>query len=305
MIWLFLGAVVLIAVAPFLRYRLRPAVAQQNAPGELVRLSQGITHYQWVGPVRGPVLVCIHGLTTPMAAWAVIAEELGRAGYRVLTYDLYGRGYSADASGPQDRRFFLTQLQDLLTDQGVTEDVTLLGYSMGGSIATAYAAQHPERIKRVILLAPAGMQINRTGMDRAVLRLPLIGDWLFATVGVRRMRRALRAAAGDPTQVIDINQVQQAQFARKGFAPAVLSSLRGMLSEVQEADHRALGRAGVPVVAIWGEADTVIPLRALGILAQWNRAARQETVPGAGHGLPYTHGTQVAEIIRGILRERE
>ncbi len=304
MIWFAFGVLV-IAVAPFLRDRLRPAVAQQNAPGELVRLSQGITHYQWVGPTRGPVLVCIHGLTTPMAAWAVIAEELGRAGYRVLTYDLYGRGYSATVSGPQDRRFFLTQLQDLLTDQGVTGDITLLGYSMGGSIATAYAAQHPDRMKRVILLAPGGVQINRSGLDRAVLRLPVIGDWIFATLGVWRMRKALRAVAGEPTQVIDINKIQQAQFNRKGFAPAVLSSLRGMLSEVQEADHRALGQAGVPVVAIWGEADRVIPLRALGILAQWNRATRQETVPGAGHGMPYTHGTEVAEIVRAILRERD
>jgi pimeloyl-ACP methyl ester carboxylesterase len=64
-------------------------------------------------------------------------------GHRVLTYDLYGRGYSDRPGGEQDARFFIRQLEDLLEHQGVTQPVTLLGYSMGGAIGAAFAAKHP------------------------------------------------------------------------------------------------------------------------------------------------------------------
>ena len=89
----------------------------------------------------------------------------------------------------------------------------------------------------------------------------------------------------------------------RGFFPAVLSSLRHMLSGTQEAAHRRFAALGVPVVAIWGEEDGVIPITAMGRLAEWNRQAAQEVVAGAGHGLPYTHAAEVVDLIKGILRE--
>ena len=109
--------------------------ARAAAPGRIARLSQGATHYTWTGPENGPVAVCVHGLTTPLQAWDGIAARLAEAGYRVLAYDLYGRGYSDRPGGTQDSAFFLRQLDDLLADQGIAGDITLLGYSMGGAIA--------------------------------------------------------------------------------------------------------------------------------------------------------------------------
>ena len=151
MIWVALA--VLIA-APFAREAMRRVPDRATAPGQFARLSQGVTHYQWGGPVRGPVVVAIHGLTTPSPLWDDIGARLGRLGYRLLVYDLFGRGFSDAVPGPQDRAFFLRQLTDLLADQGLRDDLTVMGYSMGGSIATAFAADQPERMKRLILLAP-------------------------------------------------------------------------------------------------------------------------------------------------------
>ena len=108
------------------------AAARQDASGDFVTLSQGVTHYEWLGPARGPVAVCVHGLTTPSFVWRGLARGLARMGFRVLIYDLYGRGYSDRVQGRQDRVFFLRQLNDLLADQQVNGDITLVGYSMGG-----------------------------------------------------------------------------------------------------------------------------------------------------------------------------
>lgn len=83
--------------------------------------------------MRGPVAVCVHGLTTPSFVWHGLARGLATFGYRVLIYDLYGRGYSDRAPGHQDQAYFLQQLNDLLEDQQIKGDITLLGYSMGGA----------------------------------------------------------------------------------------------------------------------------------------------------------------------------
>ncbi|MDA0720619.1 MAG: hypothetical protein O2994_02935 [Proteobacteria bacterium] len=58
----------------------------------------------------------------------------------------------------------------------------------------------------------------------------------------------------------------------------------------------------MPVVAIWAEKDEVIALSALGQLAQWNRDARQEVVPRAGHAMPYSHPTETIKALRIALR---
>jgi pimeloyl-ACP methyl ester carboxylesterase len=102
-----------------------------------------------------------------------------------------------------------------------------------------------------------------------------------------------------PTSVPGIATRQMDETRRRGFLPAVLSSQRHMLAEDREADHRAVAAAGVPVLAVWGRVDTVIPLAAMDRLHAANPDARQVVVEGAGHGLPHTHPGEVAGAIAG------
>lgn len=305
MMWfLFFAALAVVAVWPFAREAMRKpmdADARRDAPGDFVQLSQGITHYRWVGPVRGPVAVCVHGLTTPSKVWDAVANGLALMGFRVLVYDLYGRGYSDRAPGLQDQDFFLRQLEDLLDDQGITEDVTFLGYSMGGAIVSAFAARHPERVLRLILLAPAGMGHDLGKMARFTRDTPILGDWLMLLRYPAAHRQATEAERTLPTEVDGIIDYQQAELAKRGFVPAVLSSLRGILPRPLEEAHRQISREGIPVLAIWGRDDKVIPLRAMAQLTQWNRMARHEVIDGAGHGLTYTHAGAVLRAIEAGL----
>lgn len=297
---------VVIALSPFLIEALRRPMddaARQKAEGDFVQLSQGITHYQWLGPMRGPVAVCVHGLTTPSYVWRGVAAGLALMGFRVLIYDLYGRGYSDRTKGLQDREFFLTQLNDLLDSQDVQDDITVLGYSMGGAIATAFAAANPGKIRRLILLAPAGMGSGAGKLLRFVVDKQGVGDWLMQAMYPRMHRRGCEAERNLPSSVEGIVDLQLEELWKRGFIAAILSSLRGLLSDDFEQDHRSLGREGVPVLVVWGEDDAVIPISALGQLAKWNRAAHQEVIEGAGHGLPYTHTDQVMEFVRAEVRQ--
>ena len=149
-----------VLIYPFLAEALRPrmnAARRKLAPGQFATLSQGVTHYQWRGPEDGPLAVCVHGLSTPSYVYNPFAEGLAGQGYRVLTYDLFGRGFSDRPGSDQDSAFFNRQLDDLLADQGVVEPFTLIGYSMGGASGAAFTATNLSRVTTLILLAPAGM----------------------------------------------------------------------------------------------------------------------------------------------------
>ncbi|WP_368073624.1 alpha/beta hydrolase [Tateyamaria omphalii] len=269
-----------------------------KAPGQSALLSQGTTHFEWLGPERGPVAVCVHGLTTPSFVWYGMARGLALLGFRVLVYDLYGRGFSDRVRGAQTAEFFEQQLVDLLAHERVTEPVTLLGYSMGGAIAAHFTARYPAHVKQLILLAPAGM-VELTGGKLALARdVPVLGDWLFLATYPWILRRGISQEAGQPSSVDDIHELQHAETARRGFFPAVLSSLRGVLRNTCDQQHRAIGAAGVPVLAIWGEEDDVIPLSSKETLAHWNPMAQQSVIAGAGHGLTHTHTDAVLDLIR-------
>ena len=300
MLWILLLMLALAAVLPFTdEWRRKPmgAKPRSQAPGAFADLPQGLTHYSWSGPLRGPVAVCIHGLTTPSQVWGGIAEGLAGQGFRVLTYDLYGRGFSDRPAGQQDADFFCRQLEALLADQGIGQDFTLAGYSMGGAIATAFAARHPDQVRQLILIAAAGVETEPGRFASLVRHMPLLGDWLMHAIFPRAHRRGCEAERALPCSVPGLIEVQKGELGYKGFVPGVLSAMRGILARPLEAEHRALDRAGVPVLAIWGQEDGLIPVTAAGTLAQWSRLARQEVVQGAGHGLPYTHTEAVLQAI--------
>ncbi|MEQ8902875.1 MAG: alpha/beta hydrolase [Roseovarius sp.] len=308
MIWLGLLALAvgLLAAAPFLREMSKPEMddtARRHAPGAFATLSRGVTHYRWMGAARGPVAVCVHGLTTPSFVWYGVAQGLGAMGFRVLIYDLYGRGYSDRPDGPQDSAFFVTQLEELLEDQGIGGDITLLGYSMGGAISTAFAALYPERLRQIVLIAPAGLGHDLGPMARLVARGNMVSSWLMRAIFPRVFRQGTEAERDLPSSVEDIVDLQQDELKYRGFVPAIERSMSGMLSEDLAEAHVDIAEAGLPVLAIWGREDEIIPLSAMGRLAQINRNARQEVIEGAGHGLTYTHTDELLHAMRDLMRD--
>ncbi len=303
-LWPWLAALGSVAAWPFVTEGLRPrmnAARRRTAPGQFATLSGGLTHYRWLGAAEGPVAVCVHGLTTPSFVWGPIAEGLGAMGYRVLIYDLYGRGYSDRPGGAQDSAFFIAQLEDLLQDQGVGDGFALLGYSMGGAISAAFAARHADRLSHLVLIAPAGMGHDLGPVARLAAGHDWLGRWLTLGFYGKSLRRAIEAERSLPGVDAPMLDQQIGETRKKGFATAVLASLRGVLDEDLEPAHRAIADAGLPVLAVWGEADEVIPLACKDRLAEWNPDARQAVVEGAGHALAYTHTAAVLDAVRPAL----
>ena len=128
--------------------------------GTFVELSRGKTHYHLSGPEDGPLVVLCHGFGVFSYVYSDLADVLSRSGYRVLSFDWYGYGYS-DAPNPRrvryDRFLFVGQLAELLYALQLQDSTfTLAGHSMGGLIAAYFAAQYPQRVKNLVLICPAG-----------------------------------------------------------------------------------------------------------------------------------------------------
>lgn len=299
-----LVTVVLVLAMPFLAEAFRAPVTrelQDRARGRVAPLSQGRTYYRWYGPEIGPVAVCIHGLSTPSYVFAATERSLAGLGYRVLTYDLYGRGLSDRVPGRQNAGFFVKQLRDLLRDQHVEGEVTLVGFSMGAQIATAFAAQDGPRVRHLILAAPAGVSPKTAG-DRSSLWLaPVIGDWLTRVAGGWALRRELVEHRSTPTIVPDLEDRQAAETRMRGFLPALLSSRRNLLAESLLPDLAVVANQDIPVLALWGTEDPIVPLGAMGALAHTAPQAHHGQISGAGHNLLQTHPAQIADRLAKFL----
>ncbi|MFD1344506.1 alpha/beta fold hydrolase [Litorisediminicola beolgyonensis] len=302
MIWA-LAVLAGLALWPVIREARRTPVddvVRASAPGEFADLSLGRVHYRWLGRPRGPVAICVHGLTTPSFVWEGLVPHLERMGFRVLLYDLYGRGYSSRPEGAQTPEMFTRQLSELLAALGLDEDLTLIGYSMGGVIASRFTAAYPGRVRQLMLVAPADMGIEVSRATRIARDVPVLGDWLFHMAFPRQFRASLARQQALEVSVEDLGDRQAGELMKRGYLRAVLSSLRHSLRRPLEQAHRQIAQAGVPVLAVWGDADETVPLAGLGLLAQWNRNAHQEVIPEATHLLPATHTEALAGHISAL-----
>ncbi len=301
MIWGVILILAAVLAAPFLREMLRASIAprQKEAPGQFAQLRRGKLHYQWFGPEDGPVRVCIHGLTTASYVWGGMLPGLTQMGYRVLTFDHFGRGYSDRPRGAQDAAFYIEELTELLDQQGVAGPVTLIGYSMGGAIATVFAAAQPSKVQRVVLLAAAGLQAPPKGVAGFIRRVPVFGDWLMLVLYPSILSKGIKAERVLPTEVPGIGALQMAELNLRGFLPAVLSSFRGVLGRPLAAEHRAIATAQIPLHAIWGAKDDLIPFEKVQQqLSEWNPDAPQDVITEGTHAITYSHASEIVALIK-------
>lgn len=308
MLYALIALVLGIVALPFLAEALRRPMTrrrQASAPGEIAPLEYGPTHYKLSGPENGQLVICIHGLSTPSYVFAATERSLVDMGYRVLTYDLYGRGYSARVAGLQNRTYFHNQLRALVDHLQLDGPFIVLGFSMGGMIASAFAAED-ERVEKLILVASAGLAPVETTGQSNIWRMPVIGDWLTWVFGGIALRRELVEHKSTATVIPNFEDRQAAETRMRGFLPALLSSRRHMLSGTAEADIWVIAGLDMPVLAIWGRDDPVIPLRAMSRLSELHSDAHHVEIREAGHNLLQTHPTEVAtalyEFLRGVPR---
>ncbi len=225
----------------------------------------------------GPRIVLLHGLAADVQSWAVLASSLMRAGRPVTAIDLPGHGGTGiEADDVDGAAAVVADFLDQLGD----EPIELVGHSLGGAVAARAARLRPQRLRRLTLLAPAGL-------DR-----PIDVDFIRGVVRVRSpgalshllRRLVVRPAAMTPQQLATL----AAELGR-GRLTRLADSLvddGGQQIDIT-GDLRALA---IPVRVVWGLQDRIIP---------WTQARDAGSrcaihlIPDAGH---VPHWDQPAEV---------
>ena len=229
---------------------------RHSVSGSFIRLSRGYTHYQLAGPASAPTVVLIHGFSVPYYLWDHTFDPLVGAGFRVLRYDIYGRGYSDRPVATYNAELFDTQILDLLNALDIRSPVALVGASMGGSLAAGFAARHPERVSRVALLDPGYFSNDTLPF---AMRAPILSSYIMDVNIAPAMPGGQRDDFVHPERFPDYFPKYDAQMQIKGFRRAILSTIQNYLTVDDSADFRRLGQSHLPVFVLWGTADRDVP----------------------------------------------
>ncbi len=272
------------------------------AVGDFARSSRGLVHYQIGGPADGPRVALVHGMSTPLFTWDAVWAGLTTAGFRVLRYDLYGRGFSdrpIDVDYDQD--LYDEQLRELLDFVGWRGAVHLAGLSMGGPIIVEFAARRPQHVASLSLFDPAGFPVNLPA-TAALIKVPLIGDYLMRVFGDRTIRNNLQSNFYDQSLVPDFAERFLPQMKLRGFKHAQLSTLRHMRLTDMEDRFRRIGELGLPVFLVWGKQDAVVPFANAARLRALIPQTRFLAVEECGHTPNYEKPDEVLPPLIDFLR---
>jgi len=305
--YLSIAAVALLTIALLVPYfarqretRTLDAAARDARGGAYVTLSDGVTHYELSGPANAPTVVLIHGATIPFYAWDAQVPALLDAGFRVLRYTQFGRGYSDRPEVDYGRALYQRQLGDLLEALRIDGPIVLVGVSFGGALAATFAEAHGERVSKLVFIAPVVDYAEGKALF-GLAKVPVVAEWYARVFAVRRaVNRAtgfFQESNADPSYAERFDE--QTRFP--GFERALLSFSRSDALDSYRATYSALGEQ--PKLLIWGNSDPEIPKAHIDFLRTKLENLTYVEIEGAGHGVAVEARDEVNRRLVAFLTE--
>lgn len=233
----------------------------------------------WHEAGAGPAVVWLHGSGPGASGWSNFRgnyPELAARGFRCLVPDAYGFGHSDKPEGADFPMARLCALTRGLLDHLGVDRFTLVGNSMGGAMALQLALDLPDRVERLVLMAPGGLESRDTYMA-----MPGI-QGMMRTVFSRRgytpesIRALFELQLHDPAQVTDAIVAERLEIAlvqpRRVFETLAVPDLSPRLGEIR-----------CPTLALWGREDQFCPVSGATTLARGIADVRSVTLSQCGH----------------------
>ena len=247
-------------------------------------------HYEVEGPADGPVVVLVHGLGGRAEDWRNLAPYIAKAGFRVYLPDLIGYGRSQK---PRDFSYSVhdeAQVVSGFLDALRLQQVDLGGWSMGGAIVQHIAADHPERVRRLMLFDSAGLFV-----------LPAWDTGLFTPSNPAQLDQLDALLMPHPPNVPgfvarDILRVSDHR------AWIIHRALDTMLTG-QDATDKLLPQLKMPVLILWGGEDKITPPSLGETMHQILPQSEFDVITGCGHLAPGQCAPQMAPMVVQFLKQ--
>lgn len=216
---------------------------------EKIEINGRTIQYLKVGEGEGPPVVLLHGFGGDINIWVFNQEALA-AENTVYALDLPGHGGSSKDVGEGDLASYVEVVAGFLDEMGV-EKAHLVGHSTGGAVAGAFALAHPDRVASLVLIASAGLgeEIN--------------GEYIEGFIAANRrkeMKNVLGMLFADP-DLVNRQLVQDVMKFKRldGVDEALRAVADRLFPDGRQADVPDLSGVEVPILAIWGREDGIIP----------------------------------------------
>jgi len=270
-------------------------------------------HYRLYKPTDSDILgkiLLVHGLGGSTFSYEKNAPILAEAGYYVVTIDLPGFGYSSRNTQENHDQLNRAQLAwDLLdeVDQNLDSDFTSLpwhlgGHSMGGGTVSAMAFLRQQSTASLILIDGALFETNRSN---SFVTLPVVSRWLQVIlehylIKPKQFEKFLTSAYGKPPTSEDILGYYE-PLSTDGTARSSIA----LLKTAKNIPSENLTQLKMPVLAIWGEKDTWVPLSETEKIKDKMPQTLLKTINEAAHCPMETHPVEFNQYIIEWLKSIE
>lgn len=230
-----------------------------NQASQFIPLGGMTVHFRDEGPAHDTIpLILLHGTSSSLHTWDACTNEWSKE-HRVIRMDLPGFGLT----GPNPEQDYSIEnyvafLNDFLQERKVRQ-CYLAGNSVGGLVAFQYAATYPDKVRKVILIDPAGYPtVNAKGSLAFKLgKIPVLKNLLTIITPASVVRQSLEDVYGNKSLVSDALVEQYRDMAcRTGNRKALLIRLQND----QSGDTTLVSKLTLPTLIIWGSSDQLIPV---------------------------------------------
>ena len=312
----FLIGLVVVFILLWLSYFIKTSslktISETDIPevGGWAPLVQGNLYYRWYEPEisNNEIVVLVHGFSTPHFVWDGMKEFLVDAGYKVLVYDHFGRGFSERPSVVYDQDLYVESLKGLLDYQNISQSVHLVGYSMGGPVVGYFTQQYPDSVKSISFIAPAGFMKEDSVSRIAVM--PVVGDWFWQVFGKWLYFREVRNEATSSDNSVALPQSEfvkkySVQMKYKGLIEALLSTVRNFNFFNAKRMFDKVGDLKIPTITIWGTDDGVVPFAGSSELMQSIPHSELKIINEGKHDIAYANPSIVGNTILEFLDKQQ
>jgi 3-oxoadipate enol-lactonase/4-carboxymuconolactone decarboxylase len=246
--------------------------------------------YDLTGPTAAPVVAFSNSLGTTLEMWDAQVRALASR-YRCLRYDTRGHGRSPAAHEPLTIDALADDLAGLLDAVGV-ETVHIVGLSLGGMTAQAFAVRYPQRTESLVLMATSAHLPPPETWDQRVQLVLAGGMTAVVDTVVARWFTADTLALSPET--VELVRNRFLDIDPKGYAACCLA--------VRDMDLRAqIGAVEAPTLVVAGEDDPVTPLEMAEDIVSRIPGAELTVVPEAAHLLAVEQPDAVNELLAAFL----
>ncbi len=260
-----------------------------GAKSQYIAVSGHRMHYFVWGPQAGAPVVVVHGLGDRGEDWRNLAPYLVRTGHRVYMPDLFGHGRS---DRPADFSYSVPDeanaVLGFMNTQGLMQ-VDLGGWSMGGWIVQYFAANHAERVKRLIVFDSAGLYEK-----------PSWNTDLFTPVSAMELDQLDALLMPHPPAVPGFIADDILRVSRER-AWIIRRALDSMMAG-NDATDKLLPQLKMPVLIVWGAEDHIMPLSQGETMHRLVPQSQMAVVEGCGHLAPVQCADKMGVTVAHFLK---